>query len=94
MPQFLIERLMPGVAHLDVDDLKQTSRAGLHVLKKDHPEIHWLQTYVTKDALYWVYQAPDEQELRRYTDKSTLPVHRILEVGAVIDPATLEVDEG
>ena len=28
MPQFLIERVMPGVAQLDIDDLKQTSRAG------------------------------------------------------------------
>src|SRR5947209_6653608 len=48
MPQFLIERLMPGVAHLDVDDLKQTSRAGLHVLEEDHPKIHWLQTYMAE----------------------------------------------
>jgi len=90
MPQFLIERVMPGVAQLDIDDLKQTSRAGLNVLEEHHPEIHWLHSYVTNDALYCVYEAPTEQTLRQYTDKSTLPVHRILEVRANIDPTSLE----
>ena len=92
MPEFLIERVMPGVSALEIDDLKQTSKAGLNVLEEQFPEIHWLQTYVTKDALYCVYQAPNEEVLRRYTDKSTLPVHRISEVRATIDPATLEVE--
>jgi hypothetical protein len=93
MPQFLIERIMPGVAELEIDDLKQTSRAGLHVLEEHFPEIEWIQSYVTKDALYCLYQAPNEQELRRYTSKSTLPVHRISEVRATIDPATLEIEQ-
>ena len=87
MPEFLIERVMPGVSQLNMDDLKQTSKAGLNVLEEQFPEIRWLQTYVTKDALYCVYQAPNEQALRRYTDKSTLPVHRISEVRATIDPS-------
>lgn len=92
MPEFLIERIMPGVAGLEIDDLKQTSRAGVNLLERDFPGIRWLQTYVTKDALYCVYQAPDEQALRRYTSQSTLPVNRITEVRATIDPTSLDVE--
>ena len=90
MPEFLIERVMPGVAALDMADLKQASRLGMAMLQEQFPSIQWLQSYATKDILYCVYRAPDEEVIRQYASRSTLPVHRISEVHATLDPATLE----
>jgi len=89
MPEFLIERIMPGVAGLDVGDLRETSRLSYKMLLEQFPSIEWLQSYATDDVLYCIYRAPDEAILRDYARGSTLPVHRISEVRAKLDPTTL-----
>jgi hypothetical protein len=89
MPEFLIERIMPGVARLDVGDLRETSRLSYKMLLEQFPSIEWLQSYATDDVLYCIYRAPDEGILRDYARGSTLPVHRISEVRAKLDPTTL-----
>jgi hypothetical protein len=93
MPQYLVERVMPGVAQLSVSDLKQSSRMGMALLRDRFPEIHWLRSYATKDILYCVYQAPDEAAIREYARGSTLPVHKISEVRATIDPGSLDDEQ-
>jgi len=93
MPEFLVERVMPGVAKLSIDDLKQTSRLGYAMLLKDFPSIHWLQSYATDDNLYCVYRAPNEEVIREYARHSILPVHKISEVRAKLDPTTLGDDD-
>jgi hypothetical protein len=70
MPEFLIERVMPGVASLDVADLKRTSRLGMAMLREEFPSIQWLHSYATKDILYCVYRAPDEEVIRHYASRS------------------------
>ena len=89
MPEFLIERIMPGVAQLSVDDLKQTSRVGMATLREQFPEIRWQRSYATDDILYCVYEAPSEQMIREYARGSTLPVHKITEVRVTLDPTTV-----
>jgi len=64
MPDFLIERVMPGVGALDVDDLKATSRLSWALMKEQFPAIEWLQSYATDDTLYCIYRAPDEAVVR------------------------------
>jgi hypothetical protein len=90
MPDFLIERIMPGVEQLSLDDLKQSSRMGMAVLRDRFPAVQWLRSYATKDILYCVYCAPDETTIRDYATGSALPVHRISEVRATLDPDTIE----
>lgn len=90
MPEFLVERIMPGVAKLNIDDLKQTSRMGMATIRERFPEIRWQRSYATDDVLYCVYEAPSEQMIREYARGSTLPVHKISEVRATLDPITIE----
>ena len=89
MPDFLIERVMPGVGGLDVDALKATSRLSWAQMKEEFPAIEWLHSYATDDRLYCLYRAPDEAVVREYARGSTLPVHKIAEVKARIDPRTI-----
>jgi hypothetical protein len=81
---------MPGVAQLSVSDLKETSRLSFAMLLEKFPAIHWLHSYATDDILYCVYRAPNEEVIRQYAAHSTLPVHRISRVLAMIEPTTLE----
>lgn len=90
MPEFLVQRIMPGVAQLSLDDLKETSRMGMAHLRDNFPEVEWLESYATDDILYCVYRAPDEAMIREYARGSTLPVHRISEVRATLTPATVQ----
>jgi hypothetical protein len=90
MAEFLIERIMPGVARLGLEDLKQTSRMGMAHLRDNFPDIEWVQSYATKDILYCIYRAPSEAMIREYARGSTLPVHKISEVHATLAPTTIE----
>ena len=89
MAEFLVERIMPGVGGLSLDDLKQTSRMGMANLRDNFPDIEWLESYATDGILYCIYRAPSEAMIREYARGSPLPVHRISEVRATLTPATV-----
>jgi hypothetical protein len=90
MPQFVIEREMPGVGELGSDDLKDASQKSCAVLRELGPEIQWVQSYVTDDKIYCIYRAPSEDLIRQHAEKAGFPANSISEVRATIDPTTAE----
>jgi hypothetical protein len=60
MPQYVIEREIPGAGKLTDAELQAVARKSVRVLKELGPEIKWLHSYVTGDKVYCVYLAPDE----------------------------------
>ena len=65
MPQFVIEREMPGVGKLSQSDLKGASQGSCTVIRNLGPEIQWVHSYVTDDKIYCVYRAPSEDLIRK-----------------------------
>ncbi len=55
-----------------------------------HPQIQWVQSYVTDDKIYCVYIAPDEQPIREHAEKGGFPADSISPVATIIDPSTAE----
>ena len=51
MPEYVIEREMPGVGSLGASDLKAASQTSCSVLRELGPEIQWVNSYVTDDNL-------------------------------------------
>ncbi len=49
MPQFVIERSVPGAGNLSEAQLAETSRNSLDVLQELGPDIQWIHSYVTDD---------------------------------------------
>ena len=49
MPQFVIEREIPGAGNLSDAELRAVARKSVDVLKDMGPEIKWLHSYVTGD---------------------------------------------
>lgn len=90
MPQFVIEREMPGVGMLTPGDLKGASQGSCNVLRKLGSEIQWVHSYVTDDKIYCVYRAPSEDLIRQHANDAGLPASAIAKVRTTIDPTTAE----
>ena len=90
MPQYVIERDMPGVGSLGQADLKAASQTSCAVLHEMGPDIQWVQSYVTDDKIYCIYRAPKVDMIREHAERGGFPANRISEVHAMIDPTTAE----
>jgi hypothetical protein len=90
MPQFVIERQMPGVGSLGASDLQGASQQSCSVLRDLGPEIQWVHSYVTDDKIYCIYRAPSEDLIRQHAETAGFPANAISQVRSVIDPTTAE----
>lgn len=88
MPQFIIEREMPGAGTLGAAELKGASQASCSVLKDLGPDIQWVHSYVTADKVYCLYRAPSEELIREHAARSGFPANSIAQVKTMIDPTT------
>jgi hypothetical protein len=88
MPQFVIEREIPGAGSLSEAQIREVSLQSLQTLNEMGPQIQWLHSYVTEDKVYCVYLAPDEQSIREHSRKSGIPANRISAVRRLIDPTS------
>ena len=89
MPQFVIERDIPGAGTLSEAEIREVSLRSLQTLEEMGPQIQWLHSYVTEDKLYCVYLAPDENSIREHARKTGIPVDRVAAVRRLIDPTAL-----
>jgi hypothetical protein len=90
MPQFVIEREMPGVGKLGAQDLKMASQTSCNVLRDLGPQIQWVHSYVTDNKIYCVYRAPNEDVIREHAQRGGFPANKISQVHTIIDPTTAE----
>jgi hypothetical protein len=90
MPQFVIEREMPGAGSLGAGELQGASQQSCSVLRDMGPEIQWVHSYVTDDKIYCIYRAPSEELIKQHAETAGFPANRISEVRNVIDPTTAE----
>lgn len=86
MPQFVIEREIPGAGSLTEEQIREVSLRSLDSLKQMGPQIQWLHSYVTEDKVYCVYLAPDEETIREHARRSSIPANRVAAVRRLIDP--------
>lgn len=90
MPQFVIEREMPGVGGLGAPELKGASQKSCSVLRDLGPEIQWVHSYVTDDKIYCIYRAPSAELIQKHADAAGFPANSISQVRSVIDPTTAD----
>lgn len=90
MPQFVIEREMPGVGQLSPAELQGASQTSCSVLRDLGPEIQWVHSYVTDNKIYCLYRAPNEQMIREHAERGGFPANSISQVRTMIDPTTAE----
>ena len=90
MPQFVIEREIPGAGSLSEVQIREVSLRSLQSLKEIGPKIQWLHSYVTEDKVYCIYLAPDEDTIREHARRAGLPANRVAAVRRMLDPAAVK----
>ena len=90
MPQYLIERTLPGAGSLSHEELRWISQKSCGVLSDLGPSISWQHSYVTGNKLYCVYDAPDAEIIREHARRGGFPADSVEEVKTMISPRTAE----
>jgi len=90
MPKFIIEREIPGAGNLTAEELKGLSQTSCGVLSNMGPQIQWVQSYVTTDKIYCVYNAANEEMVREHAKQGGFPANSVSKVSTIIDPTTAE----
>jgi hypothetical protein len=90
MPKYVIEREIPGAGKLSPEQLKAISQTSCGVLSKMGPEIQWVHSYVTNDKIYCIYNAPNEEMVRKHAKQGGFPANSVSQVSTIIDPVTAE----
>ena len=90
MPKDVIEREIPGAGNLTAEQLKGISQTSCGVLSKMGPQIQWVQSYVTGDKIYCIYNAPNEEMVREHAMQGGFPANSVSRVSSIIDPTTAE----
>ncbi|HSE28004.1 MAG TPA: DUF4242 domain-containing protein [Gemmatimonadales bacterium] len=90
MPNFVIEREIPGVGQLSREQLQAISQKSCEVLGELGPRIQWVHSYVTANRIYCVYRAPDADIIREHALRGGFPANKVEEVFAMIDPISAE----
>lgn len=90
MPKYVIEREIPNAGSLTPEQLQGISQTSCAVLNKLGPTIQWVQSYVTGDKIYCVYNAPNEAMVREHAAQGGFPANKISRVTSIIDPTTAE----
>jgi hypothetical protein len=86
MPQYLIERHIPGIERMSAGELKSVARKSNSVLADLGAEIQWLHSYVVEGKTYCVYIAPDEELILEHARMTGFPCNTITRIERIINP--------
>lgn len=90
MPKYLIRREVPGAGAMNAEQLHQLSAKSNAVLAQVGEGVQWVQSYVTGDRLFCVYNADSEDKIREHARVGGFPCDDIIQVSGIIDPVTGE----
>ncbi|HZZ65011.1 MAG TPA: DUF4242 domain-containing protein [Candidatus Baltobacteraceae bacterium] len=90
MPKFVIEREIPNAGSLTPDQLQSISQTSCNVLREMGPSIQWVESFVTADKVYCIYNATDESQIREHAQRGGFPANAVNRVYSRIDPTTAE----
>ena len=90
MPRYVIERELPGAGKLSQQELQAIAQKSCNVLDELGPKIQWVESFVTEDKIYCVYNAPNKGIIRQHAEMGGFPADRIEEIKNVISPVTAE----
>ena len=90
MPRYVIEREIPGAGNLSQNELQAISEKSCSVLDEMGPKIQWVESFVTEDKIYCIYNAPNKELILEHANRGGFPANRVEEIRNVISPVTAE----
>jgi hypothetical protein len=90
MPRYVIEREIPAAGKMSQSELVAISQKSCGVLDELGPRIQWIESYVTEDKIYCIYQAANKELVKAHAEMGGFPANRIEEIATMISPVTAE----
>ena len=88
MPNFVIERVIPGASEMTEDQVHDVAKRSLGAMQQ--LGIQWLHSYVTDDKIYCIYWAPNADIIERHAKQVDIPANRIAAVKRLMGPASAD----
>jgi hypothetical protein len=88
MPNFIIEREIPGASQLSEGDVHNLAKKSLGAIQQ--LGIQWLHSYVTDDKVYCIYWAPEAGVIHKHAKQVGIPANRVSAVRRLMEPATAD----
>ena len=90
MPRYVIEREIPGAGNLSQHELQAISEKSCSVLDQLGPKIQWVESFVTENKIYCIYNAPNKELILEHAKLGGFPANRVEEIRNMISPVTAE----
>jgi hypothetical protein len=91
MPQYVIERTLAGAGRLSSAELRGISQKSVSVIRElGAADVQWVQSYVTGDKIYCVYNAKNPDIVFEHARCGGFPADCVAEVKTIISPITAE----
>ena len=90
MPKFVIERAIPAIGGAKASELQAISQKSCSVLNEMGTGVQWVQSFVTPDKIYCIYNAESEELVREHARRGGFPANSVARVMSTIDPTTAE----
>lgn len=88
MPQFIIERNIPGADTLTGQELADIAAKSNQVVTDLGVPYTWVTSYVAGDKIYCVHEADDADTIREHARCGGFPADSVVEIAAIIGPGT------
>jgi hypothetical protein len=86
MPQFIIERNIPGLSTFTKETLQEISAKSNAVVNGLGEPYKWVTSYVTGDKMYCVHEAESAEVIYRHAREGGFPADSVTEVTTHIGP--------
>lgn len=90
MPKYHITREFPGAGDLTPAQLHEVAVKSNAAFAQLGGRAQWVQSYVTRDHIFCVYNAESEDAVREHARLGGFPCNEVRQVGAIIDQVTGE----
>jgi hypothetical protein len=88
MPQFVIERNIPGASSLTPEELRDIATTSNQVVEDLGVPYTCLHSYVAGDKIYCIHETDKPETVREHARRGGFPADLVVEVAAVFDPNT------
>ena len=88
LKDYLIERFIPGVELLTVEQYAEVRAKSNAVLEQLGPGIQWVSSLIVKDGTFCHYRAQDENIIQEHAQISGFPANKITLIESILSPKT------
>jgi hypothetical protein len=93
MPQFLIERTVPGANLLSQAELQTIAQRSMCAMEQMNSDYRWLRSYIVGNKFFCVHEARDAEAVREHARRGGFPITNLSRIDGTFGPASAKSPE-